>query len=163
MELMRRLDAAGIEILITDGYRSIAEQNALYAKGRTKPGPLVTNAKGGSSLHNYGLAIDIVPVKDKWQLNYHDHAAYQRVAEISAPLGIEWGIKKWAWDKPHFEYTGGLSIEAIRAGQRPEAWKAEDPAKKLARALNALKWANGVRKRMLERLIYRLMDLVDRA
>ncbi|MED0738884.1 M15 family metallopeptidase, partial [Aneurinibacillus thermoaerophilus] len=48
----------GIYVLITQGYRSIAEQNELYAQGRTKPGKIVTNAKGGTSYHNYGLALD---------------------------------------------------------------------------------------------------------
>ena len=45
---------------VVQGLRTIAEQNALYAKGRTSPGPIVTKAKGGSSYHNYGLAIDLV-------------------------------------------------------------------------------------------------------
>jgi len=45
--------------------RTFAEQDALYAKGRTEAGKIVTNAKGGMSYHNYGLAIDIVLLKDK--------------------------------------------------------------------------------------------------
>ena len=45
--------------------RTIKEQNDLYAQGRTKPGKIVTNAKGGQSYHNYGLAIDIVLLVDK--------------------------------------------------------------------------------------------------
>ncbi|WP_318566507.1 M15 family metallopeptidase [Peribacillus simplex] len=44
---------------ITHGFRLFAEQNALLAQGRTKPGNKVTNARGGQSMHNYGLAIDI--------------------------------------------------------------------------------------------------------
>jgi peptidoglycan L-alanyl-D-glutamate endopeptidase CwlK len=40
--------------------RTFAEQDGLYAQGRSKPGAIVTNAKGGQSYHNYGLAIDIV-------------------------------------------------------------------------------------------------------
>lgn len=45
-------------IAITCGLRTVDEQNTLYAQGRTKPGPIVTNAKGGYSFHAYGLAID---------------------------------------------------------------------------------------------------------
>src|SRR5690606_7828810 len=47
----------GIQLRITQGYRSIAEQDALYAQGRTAPGEIVTNARGGQSNHNYGLAL----------------------------------------------------------------------------------------------------------
>ena len=49
-----------ITLRITMGYRTIKEQNDLYAQGRTKPGNKVTNAKGGQSFHNFGLAVDLV-------------------------------------------------------------------------------------------------------
>ena len=39
-------------------YRSFDEQNHLYAQGRTKPGKIVTYAKGGQSYHNFGLAFE---------------------------------------------------------------------------------------------------------
>jgi peptidoglycan L-alanyl-D-glutamate endopeptidase CwlK len=52
-------------IRIVQGLRTIDEQNALYAQGRTKPGNKVTNAKGGSSYHNYGLAVDFALLYDK--------------------------------------------------------------------------------------------------
>jgi D-alanyl-D-alanine carboxypeptidase len=45
--------------LVTAGLRTIAQQAALYARGRTSPGDIVTYAKPGSSAHNYGLAIDV--------------------------------------------------------------------------------------------------------
>ncbi|MBH8600228.1 M15 family metallopeptidase, partial [Thermoactinomyces sp. CICC 23799] len=48
-------EKAGLDILITDGLRTFAEQNELYAQGRTKPGKIVTNAKAGQSYHNFGL------------------------------------------------------------------------------------------------------------
>lgn len=51
------------------GFRSGAVQDALYAQGRTTPGPIVTNAKGGQSAHNYGLAIDVYPIING-QLDY---------------------------------------------------------------------------------------------
>lgn len=46
----------------TSGYRSMAAQRALYAQGRTAPGRIVTKAKPGSSAHNFGMAMDYVPV-----------------------------------------------------------------------------------------------------
>ena len=48
----------GIKVILTWGYRSISSQNQLYAKGRTASGNIVTNAYGGYSWHNYGLAAD---------------------------------------------------------------------------------------------------------
>ncbi|MFP3637325.1 M15 family metallopeptidase, partial [Bacillus sp. SIMBA_033] len=48
------------QVRIAQGLRTIEEQNNLYAIGRTKPGRKVTNAKGGQSIHNHGLAVDIV-------------------------------------------------------------------------------------------------------
>jgi peptidoglycan LD-endopeptidase CwlK len=55
------LEAAGTYLLVVSGLRTAAEQNALYAQGRTAPGHIVTNAKAGQSMHNYGLAVDVVP------------------------------------------------------------------------------------------------------
>jgi peptidoglycan L-alanyl-D-glutamate endopeptidase CwlK len=56
---------ANIAVRIVQGLRTIEEQNVLYAQGRTKPGNIVTNAKSGSSYHNYGLAIDFAILVDK--------------------------------------------------------------------------------------------------
>lgn len=50
----------GVRYIATHGYRTYGEQMALWAKGRTVDGPKVTNAKGGQSAHNFGLAIDFV-------------------------------------------------------------------------------------------------------
>ena len=71
---------ATMKIRVVQGLRTIDEQNSLYAQGRSKPGAIITNAKGGSSYHNYGLAIDFAIMYDKdnngsfetlsWDLNY---------------------------------------------------------------------------------------------
>src|SRR6478609_5661733 len=52
-------------IRIVQGLRTIKEQDDLYAQGRTKPGKVVTNARGGSSFHNYGVAFDFAILLDK--------------------------------------------------------------------------------------------------
>mgnify|MGYP002477972077 CR=1 FL=1 len=84
--------------------RTDAEQDALYAIGRTKPGKVVTNARGGESLHNYGLAIDIVLLVDKngdgtfetasWQTNVDFDgdgvADWMEVVKIFKLHGFEW-------------------------------------------------------------------------
>jgi len=61
-ELAERLAARGMDALITDGFRSIEEQNKIFAQGRTTPGRVVTQARGGESNHNYGMAVDLYPV-----------------------------------------------------------------------------------------------------
>jgi hypothetical protein len=60
--LAERLAARGMDALITDGFRTFAEQDALFAQGRQTPGRIVTNARGGESNHNYGMACDLYPV-----------------------------------------------------------------------------------------------------
>jgi peptidoglycan L-alanyl-D-glutamate endopeptidase CwlK len=66
-ELVRRAAAKGIEVKVIGGFRSIDEQQRLFCQGRNipecsglyKPGPIVTNARGGYSNHNFGIAFDI--------------------------------------------------------------------------------------------------------
>ncbi|WP_309244896.1 M15 family metallopeptidase [Bacillus sp. WMMC1349] len=60
IEVVKRAYKENIYVQMTSGYRSFAEQNKLYAKGRTASGKIVTNAKAGQSNHNYGLAVDYV-------------------------------------------------------------------------------------------------------
>ncbi|AXN39869.1 M15 family metallopeptidase [Peribacillus butanolivorans] len=108
-----------IDIIIAQAYRSIAEQNALFAKGRTTAGPKVTNARGGTSYHNYGLAIDYclkVDGKAIWTVNKD----WRTVAEEAKKIGFEWGGEwKTFIDYPHLQMTFGLSIKDLQAGKRP--------------------------------------------
>jgi peptidoglycan LD-endopeptidase CwlK len=57
--LVAKAAANGITIKVISGLRTDEEQNDLYAQGRTKPGRIVTNARGGYSNHNFGIAFDI--------------------------------------------------------------------------------------------------------
>src|SRR5688572_33248443 len=64
------LEAQGTAVEVVQGLRTFAEQDALYAKGRTTPGAIVTQARGGESNQNYGLAVDLCPLThDKPDLN----------------------------------------------------------------------------------------------
>lgn len=104
--------------------RTIPEQDALYAIGRTKPGKKVTNAKGGSSYHNYGLAIDIVLIIDGKE------ASYDMVKDFDGDRVADWmecvrifKAHGWAWggdwegfkDYPHFEKTFGKTVAQLKA------------------------------------------------
>ena len=57
---MKACATEGITVAISETLRTAAEQDALYAQGRTKPGNIVTNAKGSSyrSQHQWGIAFD---------------------------------------------------------------------------------------------------------
>lgn len=101
----------GITIIATQGYRSIAEQNAIYAQSRSKPGKIVTNAKGGQSLHNFGVAFDICFVINKKAVYPpKSDPLWQKVAKIGQDLGLEWGDRGYV-DYPHFQYRAGYSLE----------------------------------------------------
>ena len=101
--------------------RTIAEQNELYAQGRTKPGKRVTNAKGGQSYHNYGLAVDVALINGKgieWSMTAdHDKdglADWREVVAIFKKYGWEWGGDWKMRDNPHFQKTLGYSIAQLQ-------------------------------------------------
>lgn len=118
--LLNAARAEGIELRVTQGLRTMEEQQALYDQGRTKPGPIVTNAKPGSSWHNFGLAFDVAVMKDGKPTWPADEALWQKIGALGKAQGLTWGgdFKNFP-DRPHFQYTGGLTLEQARAGQRP--------------------------------------------
>lgn len=100
-ELLRRLAAEGLTFKVIQGRRTQAEQDALYAKGRTAPGPKVTWTR--NSRHLTGRAIDLALFQGKnvvWESKH-----YTRAGEIGEELGLVWGgrWKGGKTDKPHFE------------------------------------------------------------
>lgn len=110
----------GIEVLITDAYRSIAEQNKKYAQGRTTAGKIVTNAKGGSSYHNYGLAFDFCLVDGDGLPYWIVNDKWMEVVKIAKELGFEWGGDWTSFkDYPHFQITGGKSCVQLMNGALP--------------------------------------------
>lgn len=100
-ELVLQCQHEGIDILVTCTFRSPQEQDRLYAQGRQLPGPIVTNAKGGQSAHNYmfsdgrfaSKAFDVVPLrggKCVWGTQGHDLDIWKKVGEIGVNLGLDW-------------------------------------------------------------------------
>lgn len=103
--LLANCAKVGLDVRIISTYRSIQEQDALYDKGRTVPGIIVTNAKGGSSWHNFGLAFDIgLFIDNKYigspsdlllvppsQRNHEFAILYTRVGVIGKSLKLQWG------------------------------------------------------------------------
>ena len=95
---------SGYDVKAISGLRTWDEQDALYAKGRTTPGPKVTNAKAGFSNHNFGLAIDI-GVFSKDGKKYHgEHPLYTELGPLGESLGLEWGGRWKFRDEPHYQF-----------------------------------------------------------
>lgn len=121
IELIKRAYKEGIYVQITSGYRSNAEQTKLYNQGRTTKGNIVTNAKAGQSIHNYGLAIDYVLVsEDGNQAIWVVNDKWKRVAAIGKSMGFQWGGDwKSFRDYPHLDMQKGISLSQLAAGKRP--------------------------------------------
>lgn len=110
-QLADLLGQEGIVIRVTQGLRTWDEQAKLYAQGRSEPGKIVTNAPAGSSYHNFGLAVDVVPMTPlgpDWNVT---HPVWQRIATVGKSLGLESG-STWRTfkDFPHFQLTGNLPL-----------------------------------------------------
>lgn len=93
LELLRRL---GVDVDVTEGYRTIERQNQLFAQGRTRPGQKVTNARGGQSAHNYGLAVDL---RARRGYNSEDQKVVHEVGKFL-------GFGTVTNDLPHWEWPG---------------------------------------------------------
>ncbi len=121
----------GIELVVTQGFRSPKEQARLYAQGRTTPGPIVTYAMAGTSWHNYGLAFDVAgfdPVS-RFHIRYPDDHLLENgvhywewIGEMGEAQGLAWGGRWKKPDRPHFQHvmcSKGLSIAEAMSGLRP--------------------------------------------
>lgn len=127
-QLIEKAGAKGITILITDGFRSAADQDLLYEKGRSTEGNIVTHAKGGESYHNFGLAVDFaikLPSGEViWDRQYDGNANsvsdWTEVVKMAKELGFEWG-GDWVnfKDYPHLQMNFGLTINDLQSGKRP--------------------------------------------
>ncbi|KIL49152.1 hypothetical protein KR50_11870 [Jeotgalibacillus campisalis] len=128
-ELIEQSAEQGIEIVITDGFRSAEEQDKIYEQGRSEEGNIVTNARGGESYHNFGLAIDFAIRTNEdtvvWDMEYdgnnNERSDWMEVVEIAKELGFSWGGDWHGFkDYPHFEMRFGLSIRELQRGERPD-------------------------------------------
>lgn len=111
----------GLDVRITTAFRSWAESDRLYAQGRTTPGSIVSNAQGGDSFHNWGLAFDAAPFENGVISN--DTSKYKLMGSLGKQVGLEWGGDfKSIVDYPHFQYSYGLNTWDLLNGVRPHAY-----------------------------------------
>jgi len=105
----------GIKLRVTSALRTVAEQDALYKKGN------VTKAQGGQSYHNYGLAIDVVEIKNGQPIWNCD---WPKIAAVGKRFGFEWGGDwKGFVDKPHFQMPFGKSVRQLCIAKYPDRAK----------------------------------------
>lgn len=118
-----------IAIRAVQGFRTWEEQNALYAQGRTTPGQIVTNARAGSSYHNFGLAIDFAILYDKDGNGAYEELSWNTLKDMDKDGLPDWSevvasfeAAGWEWggrwrtfkDLPHVQKTFGYSVAQLR-------------------------------------------------
>jgi peptidoglycan L-alanyl-D-glutamate endopeptidase CwlK len=142
------LMAQGVEIRVVQGLRSFAEQEALYAKGRTvltdalgKPQPIVTKARGGYSSHNFGLAVDVAPGvlgAPTWTPDWRvKSAAFVAMVSELKQQGLRWGgdwvTMKGDYDHFYMDGSPDSPTDAMRAdltsGGLPQVFQSCDAGK----------------------------------
>lgn len=114
-EVIAACNARGVTYIATYGYRTYGEQMSLWVKGRTVPGQIVTNARGGESAHNFGLAVDFVRdidnakpgVQPSW-----DAKDYDVLIEEAQKRGLHSG--KGYKDWPHVSWPGYVSAHDLK-------------------------------------------------
>ena len=123
---------AGLTILVTCTLRSLEEQARLYAQGRTAPGPVVTKARPGRSWHNFGLALDLVPLREGKAVWRSTDPLWSAALDVARGQGWTCGADWPAFpDLPHVQRVPrGLTLATAReqvaahGGALPEAWTA---------------------------------------
>ncbi len=126
--------AKGIEIRVVQGLRTKEQQDALYAQGRTAPGSIVTEVRGGYSMHNYGLAVDVVPGLSgatPWAPNWNERdSVFVEMIDLCEAQGLIAGAR-WTTlpDFDHFQMPGipvsptSDMLTCLTAGGCSAVWK----------------------------------------
>ncbi len=134
-KVLERLKQRGEPFKIYSGTRTFREQDKLYAKGRSQSGPVVTQAKPGQSMHNYGLAVDLAPFHLVGQGNqlwwpeledrgglvwFHlENVLLEVTQDLKIELDIEWGGRWQFRDVPHIQIR--TTVRELKTGYYPPA------------------------------------------
>ncbi len=116
-KFMKLALTSGKDITIISGIRTYEEQKVLFRKGRWgNSGPIVTNARGGQSYHNFGLAWDIAIFENGVYITRDQ--PYKEVANLVVGKlnRLEWG-GHWITfpDNPHYQLEAiDISIAEVR-------------------------------------------------
>lgn len=114
VELIHLCKKQGIELAVVESFRTHAKQSEYFGMGRK-----YTRSKGGKSKHQYGLAVDVVPVVDSIAV-WDNTTLWKRIGVIGEKLGLRWGGRWRApYDPAHFEWAGGISTYQLANGTQP--------------------------------------------
>jgi peptidoglycan L-alanyl-D-glutamate endopeptidase CwlK len=107
----------GIDLFLTGTYRTIEEQDALYAQGRKNPGRKVTNARGGWSWHNWRRAFDVAIRSFPGDATPDDvyDGPWAVVGALGEAIGLEWGGRWKSPDLPHMQLTRNLTLTQMQS------------------------------------------------
>jgi peptidoglycan L-alanyl-D-glutamate endopeptidase CwlK len=103
-----------ILVELVSGFRSFDEQTKLYAQGRTRKGERVTDARAGFSWLNFGLAVDLCPMKRgafDWDAPL---SVWHEISAMAKRHGLAWGGDWLKPDRPHVELKQNLSLAELR-------------------------------------------------
>lgn len=113
--VLQDIAAEGIPIRLFEGWRPPERQRYLYAQGRTRPGDIITYAKGWESYHQYGLACDFVGfVNGGWTWDL-PRASWEALHDI----GRSHGLEPLGFETPHLQ-VDDLNIGDLMDGDWPE-------------------------------------------
>lgn len=113
-ELLEICRSKGIELAVVETYRTRAKQNEYRSLGK-----IYTRTSGGHSRHQYGLAIDVVPIVDS-VAQWHNEPLWRKIGAVGEKLGLRWGGRwRHPYDPGHFEWLGGITSSALSAGAQP--------------------------------------------
>lgn len=114
IDVVAQANQEGLPFQIFEAFRTPERQRWLYAQGRTASGKIVTKAQAWQSMHQYGLAADLVLfVNGQWSWS-GPGSSWQRMHEIAKAHGLQW----LSFEAPHVELAGA-DWQSYQAGRLP--------------------------------------------
>lgn len=113
-QLMLICNEKGIDLAFVETFRTHAKQAEYKGMGRK-----YTRSGAGKSKHQYGFAVDVVPMIGDSAV-WHNPILWRKVGMVGEKLGLRWG-GRWRrpFDPGHFEWTGGLTTVDLASGKKP--------------------------------------------
>lgn len=112
---LKECNAAGLPVMMFEGYRSKDRQLWLFEQGRSRPGRIVTNARPGMSWHQYCCAADLAGYVDgqwTWAIDY------SRIRAIM----LKHHFETLTFEQAHFQMTGGILLHDAQLMSLEELW-----------------------------------------
>jgi len=121
LQLIRICRTKGIQLALVETYRTPTKQTEYKKMGRR-----YTRSTAGRSKHQYGLAVDVVPIVDSIP-QWRNMRLWRKIGPIGEKLGLRWG-GRWQrlFDPGHFEWTGGMLTADLVRGKLPPVPRPQD-------------------------------------